>query len=163
MSVGGAPFTNPLGCDGAYVTTAVDGDTVVIGVKGQSPCGGVYVDGRKLAEADPCQVRIAGPYVAWRDGACGGSDRLVVADRAGGTVLASLKPARGARSWGEFDLDERGNVVAAEGDRVVAFSLADPRRHVLAEKTWSSTVATAGGRAAFIHGRRGRRTGAAGC
>jgi hypothetical protein len=74
----------------------------------------------------------------------------VVVDRAGGAAVASLSPAKGSRSWGVFDLDERGNIVAAEGDRVVTFSLTDPRRHVLAKRSWSSTVATAGGRAAFI-------------
>ncbi len=149
VSTGGA-FTNPLGCAGAYATTAADGDTVVIGMNGESPCGGVYLDGRKIASDDPCQVRIAGPYVAWRTAPCGGSGKLVIADRATGAAVASLTPAKGARAWGEFDLDERSNVVAAEGGRVVAFSLADPRRRVLAKAAWSSTVATAGGRAAFI-------------
>ncbi|MDA0182756.1 hypothetical protein OJ997_20760 [Solirubrobacter phytolaccae] len=150
VSVDGSPFTNPLGCDAAYVTTAIDGDTVVLGVDDEPPCGGVYVDGRKIAEAEPCQVRIAGPYVAWRTSPCGGSATITVADRVSGAVVASLTPAKGVRTWGVFDLDESGNIVAAEGERVVAFSLADPRRYVLAKKSWSSTVATADGRAAFI-------------
>ncbi|MDA0173297.1 hypothetical protein OJ998_29610 [Solirubrobacter taibaiensis] len=150
LSSGGGPFTNPLPCTGPYVSTAVDGDTVLIGVSTQPPCAGVYLDGRKISDVSPCQVRIAGPYIAWREGTCGGSQRLVVADRTTGTVLATFSAPSLRRAWGPFDLDEQGNVVAAQGDGVVAFSLADPKPRVLATKTWSSTVATAGGRAAFI-------------
>jgi hypothetical protein len=150
LSVGGGGFINPLGCTGPYVSTAVDGDTVLVGVDSQPPCTGVYLDGRKIAEGDPCQVRIAGPYIAWRDGSCGGSEQLVVADRATGAVVAKFPAPSLRRSWGVFDLDEQGNIVAVLGGRVVAFSLAAPKPRVLAKGTWSSTIATAGGRAAFI-------------
>jgi hypothetical protein len=149
LSVAGATFTNPLGCTGAYVTTAVEGETVLLGVKGQPPCAGLYLDGRRIADGDPCQVRIAGPYIAWRDGQCGGGERLVVADRTSGAVLATY-PASRRRSWGVFDLDERGNVVAVQGGRVVTFSLSAPKPRVLAKGLWSSTIATAGGRVAYI-------------
>ena len=44
LSLAGAPFANPLGCDGSYVSTAVEGDNVAIAVNGSAPCGGVYLN-----------------------------------------------------------------------------------------------------------------------
>lgn len=143
LSVNGSPFVNPLGCTGAYVSTAVDGDTVVLGVIGEQPCGGVYLDGRKIdARGESRQVRIAGPYVAWLDSV--GDDRITVADRATGAVIKAFTGA-----WQVFDIDERGTIVAA-GRRLETFSLANPRPRVLARRLWSSTVATAAGRVAYI-------------
>lgn len=150
VSAAGGPFTNPLGCKtGGNITTAVDGDTVVLGVHGPQPCGGVYVDGRKIdTRGESRQVRIAGPYIAWLDAPGGGGDRITVADRASGAVLATY-PASGRNSWSVFDIDEQGNIVAVGGD-LVAFSLADPRPRVLARRLWGSSVATAAGRVAYI-------------
>jgi len=150
LSTGGGAFTNPLPCTGPYVSTAVDGDTVLIGVSTQPPCAGVYLDGRKISDVSPCQVRIAGPSIAWREGPCGGSPMITVADRATGTVLASFARPSLRRSWGAFDLDERGNIVATQGERLVAFSLAAPTPRVLAARASDRSVATAGGRAAYI-------------
>jgi hypothetical protein len=152
VSAAGGPFTNPLGCvTGANITTAVDGDTVVLGVMGEQPCAGVYVDGRKIdTRGESRQVRIAGPYVAWLDAPGGGGDRITVADRASGAVVATYPQTSAARSWQVFDIDEQGNLVAVQGDRLVAFSLAAPRPRVLAKRLWGSTVATAAGRVAYI-------------
>ena len=99
VSAAGGPFTNPLGCTtGDNITTAVDGDTVVLGVMGRQPCAGVYVDGRKIdTRGESRQVRIAGPYVAWLDAP--GGDRITVADRATGAVIATYPATPGRRSW----------------------------------------------------------------
>jgi hypothetical protein len=152
VSAAGGPFTNPLGCTtGANVTTAVDGDTVVLGVMGEQPCAGVYVDGRKIdTRGESRQVRIAGPYVAWLDAPGGGGDRITVADRASGAVIATYPAASVSRSWSVFDIDEQGNLVAVQGNRLLAFSLAAPRPRVLAKRLWGSSVSTAAGRVAYI-------------
>jgi hypothetical protein len=149
VSAAGGPFTNPLGCTtGDNITTAVDGDTVVLGVKGQQPCAGVYVDGVKIdTRGESRQVRIAGPYVAWLDSP---GDRIAVADRASGALIAAYPAPAARRSWAVFDIDEQGNIVAVQGERLVAFSLADPRPRVLAKRLWGSSVATAAGRVAYI-------------
>jgi hypothetical protein len=151
VSVAGGPFDNPLGCTTpGNITTAADGDTVVLGVMGEQPCAGVYVDGRKIdARGESREVKIAGPYVAWLDAPGGGGDRITVADRATGAVLATY-PATGRRSWQVFDIDEHGNLVAVQGDRLVAFSLSAPRPRVLAKRLWASSVAVAAGRVAYI-------------
>jgi hypothetical protein len=152
VSVAGGPFTNPLGCTtGWNITTAVDGDTVVLGVMGRQPCAGVYVDGRKIdTRGESREVHIAGPYVAWLDAPGGGGDRITVADRASGAVLAIYPATPPHRFWDVFDIDEQGNIVAVQGDRLVAFSLAKPRPRVLAKRLWGSSVATAAGRVAYI-------------
>jgi hypothetical protein len=152
VSAAGGPFTNPLGCTtGANLTTAVDGDTVVLGVMGEQPCAGVYVDGRKIdTRGESRQVRIAGPYVAWLDAPGGGGDRITVADRASGAVVATYAAPSGPRSWQVFDIDEQGNLAAVQGDRLLAFSVADPRQRVIAKRVWGSSVAIAAGRVAYI-------------
>jgi hypothetical protein len=152
VSVAGGPFTNPLGCTtGSNVTTAVDGDTVVLGVMGPQPCAGVYVDGRKIdTRGESRQVRIAGPYVAWLDAPGGGGDRITVADRATGTVLATYPAGSGRRTWQVFDIDEQGTIVAVQGSRLVTFSLTAPQPRVLARRLWGSSVALAAGRVAYI-------------
>jgi hypothetical protein len=123
----------------------------VLGVMGEQPCAGVYVDGRKIdTRGESRQVRIAGPYVAWLDAPGGGGDRITVADRASGAVIAAYPAARGRRSWQVFDIDELGNLVAVQGDRLVAFSLAAPRPRVLAKRLWGSSVSIAAGRVAYI-------------
>jgi hypothetical protein len=123
----------------------------VLGVMGEQPCAGVYVDDRKIdARGESRQVRIAGPYVAWLDAPGGGGDRITVADRASGAVIATYPAESGSRSWQVFDIDEQGNVVAVQGDRLVAFSLAAPRPRLLARRLWSSSVAIAAGRVAYI-------------
>jgi hypothetical protein len=152
VSAAGGPFTNPLGCTtGDNITTAVDGDTVVLGVMGEQPCAGVYVDGRKIdTRGESRQVRIAGPYVAWLDAPGGGGDRITVADRATGAVLATYPTTRGRQSWQVFDIDEQGNLVAVKGDSLVTFSLTSPQPRVLAKRLWSNSVAIAAGRIAYI-------------
>jgi hypothetical protein len=148
LSAGGAPFANPLGCSGAYVSTAVEGDTVAIAVNGSAPCAGVYLNGRKVSEADDVrQVRLAGPYVAWEEWPGGAGVAITVADVATGAVLRRFTPP-GNRRWDEFDIDERGNVVTTLG-RLVTFSLSDPRPRTLAKRAWG-TVAIAGGRVAYV-------------
>jgi hypothetical protein len=151
VSVAGGPFTNPLGCaTGDNLTTAVDGDTVVLGVMGEQPCAGIYVDGRKIdTRGESRQVRVAGPYVAWLD-ASGGGDRITVADRASGAVVATYPAPSLRRSWEVFDIDEQGNIVAVQGERLVAFSLTVPKPRVLAKRLWGSSVSTAAGRVAYI-------------
>ncbi|WP_157592641.1 hypothetical protein [Solirubrobacter soli] len=150
VSAAGGPFTNPLGCTtGANITTAVDGDTVVLGVMGEQPCAGVYVDGRKIdTRGESRQVRVAGPYVAWLDAPGGGGDLITVADRATGAVLATYPSKRS--SWEVFDIDEQGNIVAVGGDGLVAFSLAAPTPRVLAKRLWASSIATAAGRVLYV-------------
>ena len=112
------------------------------------PCAGVYVDGRKIdTRGESRQVRIAGPYVAWLDSP---GDRITVADRASGTMIATYPATPDDRSWAVFDIDEQGNIVAVQGDRLVAFSLSAPRPRVLARRLWGSSVATAAGRVAYI-------------
>jgi hypothetical protein len=152
VSAAGGPFTNPLGCTtGANVTTAVDGDTVVLGVMGEQPCAGVYVDGRKIdTRGESRQVRVAGPYVAWLDALGGAGDRITVADRASGAVIATYPSPSGPRTWQVFDIDEQGNIVAVSGDRLIAFSVSAPQQRVLAKGLWGSSVATAAGRVAYI-------------
>jgi hypothetical protein len=152
VSVAGGPFTNPLGCTtGDNISTAVDGDSVVLGVLGAQPCAGVYVDGRKIdARGESRQVRIAGPYVAWLDAPGGGGDRITVADRITGAVLATYPATSPHRPWDVFDIDDQGNLVAIEGDQLIAFSLTAPTPHVLAEHVGGGTVATAAGRVAYI-------------
>jgi hypothetical protein len=73
-----------------------------------------------------------------------------VADRASGAVLAVFPATPGPRSWQVFDLDEQGNIVAANGKGLYVFSLAAPQPRQIAKRLWSSTVATAAGRVAFI-------------
>jgi hypothetical protein len=152
VSAAGGPFGNPLGCTTqGNISTAVDGDTVVLGVSGSQPCAGIYVDGRKIdTRGESRQVRIAGPYVAWLDAPSGGGDRITVADRASGAVLATYPATVGRRSWQVFDIDEQGNIVAVQGDRLVAFSLSAPQPRVLARRLWGSSVSTAAGRVAYI-------------
>jgi hypothetical protein len=152
VSAAGGPFTNPLGCTTSdNITTAVDGDTVVLCVMGEQPCAGVYVDGRKIdTRGESRQVRIAGPYVAWLDAPRGGGDLITVADRVSGAVIATYPAPSGPRSWQVFDIDEQGNLVAVQGDRLVAFSLAAPQPRVLAKRLWGSSVAIAAERVAYI-------------
>ena len=147
VSLAGAPFTNPLGCTGAYASTAVEGDTVAIAVNGAAPCAGVYLNGRKVSEAlDVRQVRLAGPYVAWEEWP-GAGLAITIADAATGAVVRRFTPP-GNGSFGEFDLDERGNIVTTLGG-VVTFSVSDPRPRTLAKHTWG-TVAISGGRVAYV-------------
>jgi hypothetical protein len=146
LSTAGSPFINPLGCRGAYVSTAVEGDTVAIGVNGTKGCEGIWIAGSPArhisTDANMRQVRLAGPWVAWLDSV---EHTITVADVASGAVVA-----RFPGEWEVFDLDERGNIVAALGNRLVAFTVTDPHQRVLARKIWSSSVATAGGRVAYI-------------
>ena len=95
-------------------------------------------------------MRIAGSYVAWLDAPGGGGDRITVADRASGAVIATYPATSGSRSWAVFDIDEQGNLVAVQGNRLVAFSLAAPRPRVLATRLWGSSVSIAAGRVAYI-------------
>jgi hypothetical protein len=147
VSLAGAPFTNPLGCTGAYVSTAVEGDAVAIAVNGSAPCAGVYLDGRKVNEVeDVRQIRLAGPYVAWEEWN-GAGVAITVADAATGAVLRRFTPPK-KRSWGEFDIDEHGNVVTTLRG-LVTFSLSDPRPRTIAKRPWGM-VAIAGGRVAYV-------------
>jgi hypothetical protein len=146
LSTVGSPFTNPLGCRGAYVSTAVEGDTVAIGVYGGQTCEGIWIAGsparRISTDAMMRQVRLAGPWVAW----VSPNERTIkVADVATGALVATF-PGK----WDVFDIDERGNIVASLGNRIVAFTVSDSHQRVLARRIWSSTVATAGGRVAYI-------------
>jgi len=147
VSVTGGPFTNPLPCTtGGNITTAVDGDTVVLGVSGKQPCAGIYVDGRKIdSRGEAREVKIAGPYVAWLDAPGGGGDRITVADRTSGAVVATF-PGR----WYIFDIDEQGTIAAVLDDRLVVFSLAAPKPRVIAKRLWTSSLAIAAGRVAYI-------------
>jgi hypothetical protein len=146
LSTAGGPFTNPLGCRGAYVSTAVEGDTVAIGVYGGKACEGIWIAGSPArhisSDAYMRQVRLAGTWVAWVNPV---EHTIKVADVASGVLVASFPG-----DWDVFDLDERGNIVASLGNRIVAFTVTDPRQRVLARHIWSSTVATAGGRVAYI-------------
>jgi hypothetical protein len=146
VAVDGGPFTDPLRCTGAYMSTAVEGDTVALGVVSQSACAGIYVNGRKFAEAESTQVRLAGPYVAWVG--YPNWQTITVAEVSTGTVLASF-PGR----WDAFDLDEQGNIVAIGRRGLVAWSLSDPRQRVLDRRPWDTVVATAAGRVAYIANR----------
>ena len=65
-------------------------------------------------------------------------------------MLNSHAAPSGRRSWEVFDIDEQGNLVAVQGDRLVAFSLAAPRPRVLAKRLWGSSVSIAAGRVAYI-------------
>ena len=151
VSTAGGPFANPLGCTtGDNITTAVDGDTVVLGVMGEQPCAGVYVDGRKIdTRGESRQVRIAGPYVAWLDAPGGGGDRITVADRASGAVLATY-PAPGRQLVVGLRHRRAGQHRRRRAVDLVAFSLSDPRPRVIAKRLWGSSVATAAGRVAYI-------------
>jgi len=149
LSIAGSPFTNPIGpdCVAAYVSTAIEGDTVVISIYGSSACAGVYINGRKVsAVSNVRQVRIAGPYVAW-DEWQGAGEAITVADAATGAVLRRFPAPRG-KHFDAFDLDERGNVVTSTG-RLVTFNLTDPTPRTLAKKVWGR-VAIAGGRVAYV-------------
>jgi len=154
VSVGGAPFANPLGpgCVAGYVSTAIEGDTVVIAINGNDACAGVYIDGRKVSEAsDVRQVRIAGPYVAWEEWPGGAGTAITIADAATGAVLRRF-PAPPNQRFDAFDLDERGNVFTSTGrdaSRLVTFNLTAPRPRTLAKRIWGR-VAAAGGRVAYI-------------
>jgi hypothetical protein len=160
LSIGGAKFSNPLGCDGAYVSTAAEGDVVAVGVVSRDPCGGVWIAGsparRISATPQIRQVRLAGPWVAWIEDVEGGGRRLMVADVATGATVATFD-APDPRSMLEgFDLDDRGTVVAASGETLIAFTVSDTRARVLVRHIWNTTPATANGRVAYISQRDGR-------
>ena len=161
LSIAGGAFTDPLGCAGAYVTTAAEGDVVAIGVNGQPPCAGVWIAGaparRISATTEVRQVRLAGPWVAWLEGTGGIGRQITVADVATGAKVATFPATSPRRAWQVFDLDDRGTFVAATGAEVVTFTLTDRRPRVIARRIWSSTVATAGGRVAYIA--QNRRSG----
>ena len=69
-------------------------------------------------------MQIAGPYVAWLDAPGGGGDRITVADRTSGAVVATF-PGRCA--YDPFDIDEQGTIAAVLDDRLVACSASPPR------------------------------------
>ncbi len=152
LSLGGGPFINPLQCQGVYVSTAVDADTVALGIQGEDACNGIWLVGhpsrRINATDDPRQVRVAGQYVAWLNAPGGGGDDITVADITTGAVVANFPNPR--HTWQEFDLDAQGNIVALDDNKVVAFTVSDPHQRVLARNAWSTTIATAGGRVAYI-------------
>ena len=140
LSVGGGAFTDPLGCTGSYISTAAEGDSVALGVSGG--CEGVYLNGRKISDTPSAEVHLAGPYVAWLAQA---KDGITIADAATGTAVSTIKG-----EFGRFDLDAAGNVITAQGDAIVAFTVSDDNPRVLCTRAWASSVATAGGRVAYI-------------
>lgn len=150
LSVAGSPFANPLGtCVGNYVTTAIEGDVVAVGIDAEPPCGGVYVDGRKVSEdTEAHQVRLAGPYVAWVTWPAGGGTGITIAEAATGAVVATFTPPRN-RSFGEFDLDEHGNVVTTIMNRLVTFSPSAPTPRTLARDVYPNPLSTAAGRVVY--------------
>jgi len=150
VSSAGSAFTNPFGtCTGLYVSTAIEGDTVAVSIDGDPPCGGVYVNGRKVSEdTEAHQVRLAGPYVAWVTWPAGGGTGITIADAATGAVVATFTPPRN-QSFGEFDLDEQGNVVTAIRNRLVTFSPTAPQPRTLAREVYDSGLATAAGRVVY--------------
>jgi hypothetical protein len=148
LSIAGGPFSDPIGCDGAYVSTAVDGDTVGFAVNDRSPCGGIWIAGspkRQInADGDARQLQIAGQYVAWLERPAR-DEHLTVADLATGAVVLDLVVP------GEvFDIDERGNIVVVQGTKLLAFTVSDPHPRVIARNVWSISVATAAGRVAYV-------------
>jgi hypothetical protein len=150
VSVAGGPFANPFGtCSGSYVSTAIEGDVVAVAIKADTPCGGVYVDGRKVSEdTEAHQVRLAGPYVAWVTWPAGGGTAITIADAATGALVARFTPPRD-RSFGEFDIDEHGNVVTAILNRLVTFSPTAPKPRTLAREVYQDPISTAAGRVVY--------------
>jgi hypothetical protein len=152
LSLAGGPFFNPLHCKAAYVSTAVDADTVALGIEGEGECNGVWVVGhpsRRVNATDaPREVHLAGRYVAWLNAPGGGGDDITVADVTTGATVATFHNPR--HTWQVFDLDAQGNIVAYDENRLVAFTVSDAHQRVLAKDAWSTTVATAGGRVAYI-------------
>jgi hypothetical protein len=158
LSTGGGPFTSPFpGCRAESIMTAVDGDNVAFALSyAEAPCGGgVYVNGRKIAEADGAsQLRLAGAYVAWMDGGpyLGGNGRISVADVNSGATLATFVVRN--KPWGPFDIDAQGNIVAVRDGQLLAFTVTNPARRVLSRRATEYAVATAGGRVAYIDAKR---------
>jgi hypothetical protein len=152
LSVGGGPFINPLHCKGSYVSTAVEGDTVALGIQGEDACNGIWVVGhpsRRINATDaPRQVRAAGHWVAWLSAPGGSGDSITVADITTGAIVANFPNPH--HTWQVFDLDAQGNIVAFDANKLVAFTITDPTQRVLARGAWSTTVATAGGRVAYV-------------
>jgi hypothetical protein len=159
VSIGGARFTNPLPrCHAAYVSTAVDGDDVAIGMTGGN-CQGVWLGGRRISSAEAIrEVRLAGPWVAWlEDDRRATARRIVVADRATGAVAATFTKEElgGDQPIDRFDLDDQGHLVALQGGRVIVTSLGDRTPHVIATHAWPNLLAAAGGRVAYATERDG--------
>ena len=105
-------------------------------------------------------ARRVAPGARSRDRTSPGSTRPAAAETASrwptapaAPVIATYPATSGRRSWAVFDIDEQGNLVAVQGDRLVAFSLAAPRPRVLAKRLWGSSVSTRC-RARRLHHRR---------
>ncbi len=152
LSVNGAPFTNPFGCTGSY---RQHGRSKVTPWRSPStaprPAPVCTSMDAESSDARPTsrQVRLAGPYVAWEE--CAGRRPAWRSP----SPTPRPEPSSGAsrlrrnNRWGEFDIDERGNVVTSLRGRWSTFSLADPRPRAIAKKTWGR-VAIAGGRVAYV-------------
>ncbi len=159
LSVAGGAFGDPLpDCEGGYVSTAAEGDTVAIGYA-YGDCAGVWIADsppRRISAVPYLrQVRLAGPWVAWLADIDGGR-QITVAEVATGKVVATYSGAYRRGVPEVFDLDDRGNVVAITYHGLIAFTVSDPRPRRLERHPWSTTVATAGGRVLYITQRRGQ-------
>lgn len=154
-----------------YLSTAADGDTVVVGMT-DSKCAGVRRDGRVwLVDGDEparlihesgggvIHVEIEGPWIAWAEG----QDRdIAVAERATGKVVARYTAKdfqRGARGIDSFGIDAAGNVAAATGPQPRCYYACVTVRNVdgSLKRTLTrraSDVEIADGRVAWVTARR---------
>ena len=132
-----------------YISTAVEGDTVAFAVNGRPPCGGVYINGRKIS--DRCDDASGHARRSVRGLARAARRRrrsITVADVATGAIVATF-PA-GARLGRVRHRRARQHRRRAE-QRARRVHPHRPDASACWRKApWSSSVATAGGRVAYI-------------
>lgn len=183
----GAPFRDllPQCGDASGIATASAGDAVALAqttticagrfgsrvwlIEGEAPAR-LFYEARLVAGQDApglLQVRMAGPYVAWSEGDTYVDPRkIVVARRDTGAVVARLDPSdfAGGRVFGSFDVDAAGNVAALSGSRprcrpacVTVRSVVSGRRRTISRRASGTSIATAGGRVAYVATARERQ------